>query len=249
MAERTSAASPANPRNPPTEASRHADPSDGAVSPDAHASRPASAVLSEPRPAARSGSFGSGVSAPPPKAHVDPELDRGHADQPRSGTPLASAAPPVRADAASLGATPALAAFSLSDSATQPAEAVSQTRAPMAPTSPAADKVREIDLDLAPGGLKDVTMTVRLTGDKLGVVVRAASGETAATIEGARDAIAERLAAIGQPVTSLIIQQTGASDAKGATGQSAGDGDGGAPQGQGREAGDPRGSRRGASRF
>ena len=91
-------------------------------------------------------------------------------------------------------------------------------------------------------------MTVRLTGDKLGVVVRAASGETAATIEGARDAIRERLAAIGQPVTSLIIQQTGASDARDAAGQSAG-GDGGVPQGQGREARDPRGSRRGASRF
>ena len=103
--------------------------------------------------------------------------------------------------------------FSTSAPARQPAEASPQTPRSDSSTAPSADKVREIDLDLTPGGLDDVTMTVRLTGDKLGVVIRAASGETTATIEGARDAIAERLAAIGQPVTSLIIQQTGASDA------------------------------------
>jgi hypothetical protein len=90
---------------------------------------------------------------------------------------------------------------------------------------------------------------VRLTGDKLGVVVRAANGETAATIEGTRDAIAERLAAIGQSVTSFTIQQTGASDGKGATGQTSGEGDGGASQEGRGEPSDPRGSRRRASRF
>ncbi len=170
------------------------------------------------------------------------------ADQPAPRPPVVGA-PTVQADASSFGAAPAQGAFASSDSARQPAEAGSPTRAPTAATTPLADKIREIDLDLAPSGLKDVTMTVRLAGDKLGVVVRAASGESAATIEGARDAITERLAAIGQPVTSFTIQQTGASDAKGATGQSAGDGDGGATREGRGEPGDPRGSRRGASRF
>ena len=91
-------------------------------------------------------------------------------------------------------------------------------------------------------------MTVRLAGDKLGVVIRAASGETAATIEGARDAIAERLAAIGQPVSSIIIQQTDGSDATGGSGQSKGEGEGRAQQDQHRDPDDARGSRRGGSR-
>jgi Flagellar hook-length control protein FliK len=108
----------------------------------------------------------------------------------------------------------------------------------------AAGRVREIDLDLAPAALEDVTMTVRLAGDKLGVVIRAASGATATAIEGARDAIAERLAAIGQPLTSLIIQQTGANDATGTAGQSR---DGEAPQGWG-DFGNQRSARRDPSR-
>jgi hypothetical protein len=154
----------------------------------------------------------------------------------------------VQTDASPFGAVPGWTAFSNSAPAPQSAGRAPQTSGLTAAT-PSAGKVREIDLDLAPGGLDDVTMTVRLTGDKLGVVIRATSGETTAAIEGARDAIAERLEAIGQPVTSLIIQQTGASDATERAGQSTGEGDRGAPPGQGGEAGDPRGSRRGASRF
>ncbi len=92
-------------------------------------------------------------------------------------------------------------------------------------------------------------MTVRLAGDKLGVVIRAASGETRATIEGARDAIAERLAAIGQPVSSIIIQQADASDATGGSGQSAAEGEGREQQNRNGEADDSRGSRHGGSRF
>ena len=53
-------------------------------------------------------------------------------------------------------------------------------------------------------------MTMRLAGDRLSVVIRAASSQTIGSIEGARDAIADRLAAIGQPLGSLIIQQTDA---------------------------------------
>ena len=52
-------------------------------------------------------------------------------------------------------------------------------------------------------------MTMRLAGDKLSVVIRAASSQTLGSIEGARDAIADRLAAIGQPLDSLIVKQTG----------------------------------------
>ncbi len=43
-------------------------------------------------------------------------------------------------------------------------------------------------------------MTMRLTGDKLSVVIRAGSSQTLSSIEGARDAIADRMAAIGQPL-------------------------------------------------
>jgi hypothetical protein len=53
-------------------------------------------------------------------------------------------------------------------------------------------------------------MTMRLAGDKLSVVIRAASSQTLGSIEGARDAIADRMAAIGQPLDSLVFKQTGA---------------------------------------
>jgi hypothetical protein len=69
--------------------------------------------------------------------------------------------------------------------------------------------VREIDVDLSPGGLENVSMTMRLTGDKLFVVIRAASSQTLGSIEGARDAITDRMAAIGQPLDSLIVKQMG----------------------------------------
>jgi hypothetical protein len=75
--------------------------------------------------------------------------------------------------------------------------------------APSAAPVREIDVDLSPGGLEDVSMTMRLTGDKLSVVIRAASSQTLGSIEGARDAITDRMAAIGQPLDSLIVKQAG----------------------------------------
>ena len=52
-------------------------------------------------------------------------------------------------------------------------------------------------------------MTMRLAGERLSVVIHAASSQTAGSIEGARDAIADRLAAIGQPLDSIIVRQTG----------------------------------------
>jgi hypothetical protein len=120
---------------------------------------------------------------------------------------------------------------------------------PRASPAPSAAPVREIDVDLSPGGLEDVSMTMRLANDKLSLVIRAGSSQTTRAIEGARDAIAERLAAIGQPLGSLIIQQTGSTnDATNARDS----GDGGAkdrPQGRGGDANDPRSARRGSSGF
>ena len=99
-------------------------------------------------------------------------------------------------------------------------------------------------------------MTMRLAGDKLSVVIRAASSQTAGSIEGARDAIADRLAAIGQPLDSLIIQQTGVNADANANGNAAsaddGSTDGGRQSGQGAgdqgSSGDANSSRRGAAR-
>jgi hypothetical protein len=118
-----------------------------------------------------------------------------------------------------------------------------------ASTPRSAAPVREIDVDLSPGGLEDVSMTMRLSGDGLSLVIRAANPETTAAIEGARDAIAERMAAIGQPLGSLVIQQTGSADGTNARGSSGGEGEGGGPQGRGGDPGDPRGARRGSSGF
>ncbi len=93
-------------------------------------------------------------------------------------------------------------------------------------------------------------MTMRLAGDRLSLVIRAGSSQTTGAIEGARDAIAERMAAIGQPLGSLIIQQTGSTDGTNATGSSSRDSDSGQrPQGGRGDPNDPRGARRGSSGF
>ncbi len=99
-------------------------------------------------------------------------------------------------------------------------------------------------------------MTMRLAGDRLSVVVRAGSSQTLSSIEGARDAIADRLAAIGQPLDSLIIQQTGvkADGTTNGNGASADDGQAGDQWRPARGAGEGPGSndanlnRRGAHR-
>jgi hypothetical protein len=116
--------------------------------------------------------------------------------------------------------------------------------------------VREIDLDLSPGGLENVSMTMRLTGDKLSVVIRAASSQTLGSIEGARDAITDRMAAIGQPLDSLIVKHAGVNTDGNANGNGS-SADGGSAGGEQRSAhgGSERGgsndagmSRRGAGR-
>ena len=99
-------------------------------------------------------------------------------------------------------------------------------------------------------------MTMRLAGDKLSVVVRASSSQTLSSIEGARDAMADRLAAIGQPLDSLIVKQTRVNADGNTNGNAAFDDDGSAggewrsAQGAGDRGGlsDANLSRRGAGR-
>ena len=113
--------------------------------------------------------------------------------------------------------------------------------------APLVAPVREIDLDLSPVGLEDVSMTMRLAGERLNVLIRTANSQTAVAIEAVREAIAERLGAIGQPLGSFIIQQAGPTD--GTTNANASSREERQrPQGQG-DRGDLRGGRRGSSGF
>ena len=185
----------------------------------------------------------SASTTDPPQAPDDPATDLQTCGQIQDGTALAVAG--VALDAAAAAGTPAEVAFAASGSST-PTIAAPTLTAPVASASGAA-KVREIEIDLAPSGVEDTSLTLRLSGDKLGVLLRAASPQAAATLEGARDAIADRLAAIGLPVSSFIIQQTGASDATGNR-QSASEGDHATEQRDG-QASDRRGGRRDASGF
>jgi Flagellar hook-length control protein FliK len=169
-----------------------------------------------------------------------------------AGQPAAQASAFGAPQAASVATGPSFGPFD----ATAARDVAPLAKAPAAPHSPAGAPVKEIDVDLSPTGLEDVSMTMRLAGDKLSVVIRAASSQTAGSIEGARDAIADRLAAIGQPLDSLIIRQTGANADANANGYgaSADDGSGSGENQAGRGASgqggssDAGSSRRGAAR-
>jgi hypothetical protein len=213
-------------------------------------SRPAAAPSHRQAASARAAAAGSATGAWSSSASDSARAGDGSSYSAGTSGGQGPGAPSPDAAAMVQAGPPPAAATSEAGSASAPAPASSESSQPKAAPAMTAQaaRVREIDLDLAQGGHQDVTMTVRLADDKLGVVIRAASAATASAIEGTRDAIAERLAAIGQPVSSLIIQQTGANDATGAAGQSA-SGDGDARQGNDGEASDPRGARRGASRF
>jgi hypothetical protein len=122
------------------------------------------------------------------------------------------------------------------DGSTARAADIAPRASALAPASaPSAPPVREIDIDLSPGGLEDVSMTMRLAGEKLSVVIRAASSHTLSSIEGARDAIADRLAAIGQPLDSLVVKQAGV-NTDGNTNGNASSADGGPSGGEQRSA-------------
>jgi Flagellar hook-length control protein FliK len=200
----------------------------------------APAAGSGPRPAARAGAESVGPGASPLTSAEAARRDDDAAgstsgdDQPgawQSALPFGPAGTQTAGDA----------------QPTFAGEALSPRSGTLASEPEAKSPVREIDLDLSSGGLEDVTMTMRLSGDRLSVAIRAASSQTAGAIEGAREAIAERLAAIGQPLDSLVIQRTGGSDGAGNTDAH---GDDTGRQGQGQDSSDGRGrSRRGHSGF
>ncbi|HEV7480135.1 MAG TPA: flagellar hook-length control protein FliK [Roseiarcus sp.] len=171
--------------------------------------------------AARSGQKPDGTAPPPgdraatsAAVHALAESSGKTADG-RPPDPVASTAPAAARtdlfDAQLSAPFAAGAAFQLDGSTASAGHADVAPRASALATGPAPSTppIREIDVDLSPGGLEDVSMTMRLAGDKLSVVIRAASSQTLGSIEGARDAIADRMAAIGQPLDSLIVKQTG----------------------------------------
>ena len=166
------------------------------------------AEVSAPQPATREANSAAAV-APPESSGSGKAPD----DRPRDAggftPPSASQTSPFGALlSASLAAGPSFAAYASTAGVAAPNGAPGATAvAPSAP--PAAPPVKEIDVDLSAGGLEDVSMTMRLAGDKLSVVIRAASSETLSSIEGARDAIADRLAAIGQPLELAHCQADG----------------------------------------
>jgi hypothetical protein len=83
--------------------------------------------------------------------------------------------------------------FGSCDSPARGADLTPRASALSAPRAATAPPVKEIDVDLSPGGVEGASMTMRLAGDKLSVVIRAASSQTYGSIEGARDAIADRV--------------------------------------------------------
>ena len=215
--------------------------------------------------AARSGQKPEGsalVGAPSPASPVAPaESSAKTADGPPPD-PTAFGAPPM-AQTSPFGAQ--LSAPFAAGAAFQPdAPPTSAANGDVAPratalsagSAPSAPPVREIDVDLSPGGLENVSMTMRLSGDKLSVVIRAASSQTLGSIEGARDAITDRMAAIGQPLDSLIVKQAGVNTDANANGNgpSADGGSAGGEQRSAHGAGERNGSndaslsRRGAGR-
>jgi hypothetical protein len=161
---------------------------------------------SPPSPAARA----SGSASPPAPAGSNAKTTDWRAPDP---TPSAAPSQPQTSLFGAQLSAPfgAGASFERDASATKTASAdVAPLTTPLAAGSAsAAQPIKEIDVDLSPGGLENVSMTMRLAGDRLSVVIRAASSQTLGSIEGARDAITDRLAAIGQPLDSLIVKQAG----------------------------------------
>ena len=188
------------------------------------------------------------VSASPPVARVAPSAavhalaeSSGKTADGRPPDPVASAAPSAaRTDLFGVQLSPPFstgASFQLDGSTASAGQADVTPRASAlaAGSAPSAPPIREIDVDLSPGGLEDVSMTMRLAGDKLSVVIRAASSQTLGSIEGARDAIADRMAAIGQPLDSLIVKQAGVNTDGNANGNGS-SADGGSAGGEQRSA-------------
>jgi hypothetical protein len=133
-----------------------------------------------------------------------------------ASAPAARDAPSPAANLASAAAAPAVAAAQ-AIGASGLAESAGETQAsarqaPMeAPARAAASPraaVKELDLALDPKDLGSLSMTLRLSGDALSVVIKAASAHAVSAIEGERTALAARLAAIDQPLAALVIERT-----------------------------------------
>jgi Flagellar hook-length control protein FliK len=171
--------------------------------------------------AARSGQKPEGSAPPPvvrdpsPASPVMPAESSAKTADGLPPDPTAFGAPPT-AQTSPFGA-PLATPFAVGASFQPDVPATNAAGADVAPranalgpgSAPSTAPVREIDVDLSPGGLENVSMTMRLNGDKLSVVIRAASSQTLGSIEGARDAITDRMAAIGQPLDSLVVKQMG----------------------------------------
>jgi Flagellar hook-length control protein FliK len=197
--------------------------------------------------ASRSGQKPEGSALPPvarapsPSTLPEPAASSAKTAEGRSPDPTMFGAPPT-AQTSPFGAqlsTPFAAGASFQPDAPQPgvanADATPRANALGLGSAPSTSPVREIDVDLSPGGLEDVSMTMRLTGDKLSVVIRAASSQTLGSIESARDAIADRMAAIGQPLDSLVVKQMGVNTDGNANGNGS-SADGGSAGGEQRSA-------------
>ena len=232
----------------------------GAVRSPSQTTSPTRTAAQDPVRGGRKGEVAAQPSAPrvrgPAAAAAESEpSDKADGPPPDPAQSTAQPAPQASAFAAP-SALSGAAGWSSEPSDAAAADLAPRTSAPAAAPARAAPAVKEIDVDLSPTGLEDVSMTMRLAGEKLSVVVRAASSQTAGSIEAARDAIADRLAAIGQPLDSLIVGQTGANADPAGNGNGA-SADEGSTSGQslaGRGAGgqggssDASSSRRGAAR-
>jgi Flagellar hook-length control protein FliK len=184
--------------------------------------KPQVSAPSSAEPVARS----APTAAPAQSSAGDKAVHEHSPDPTPSATPSAPQADPFGAQLSAPFA--AGASFQPDGSTASAGDAGAAPRAsPLAAgPAPSAPPVREIDVDLSPGGLENVSMTMRLAGEKLSVVIRAGSSQTLSSIEGARDAIADRLAAIGQPLDSLTIKQMGV-NTDGSTNANAPSADGG----------------------
>jgi hypothetical protein len=240
------ASAPAAPREADRQTNLPATPVRTAAQDPARGARKAAAATSPSTPRVVAPAVASDKTEPVDKADAQPPDPAASGWQP--ATQGGAFAAPLLASAA---VGPSFASYE-----TPAASGVQRMSTPApAATAPAAP-VKEIDVDLSPTGLENVSMTMRLAGEKLSVVIRAASSQTAGSIEGARDAIADRLAAIGQPLDSLIIRQTGANadanaNGNGATADDSSTGSG-RQSGQGandqRSSDDANSSRRGSAR-
>ena len=76
-----------------------------------------------------------------------------------------------------------------------------------APSAPSRGVVKELDIALDPAELGSISIRLRLANGKLSVVIGAANANTLSALEGARDAIVERLGGgSSQSIEELVLQ-------------------------------------------